>query len=208
MSPDTLQQVKSITSLTDKQPANPDALKRCTQLQHIREVLQRDPEVYLAGEISHPTGNIDVIQWVDIIVAPLKSKYEPKKLNYFMDNLIIETPRKSQQEASWEGVGTDFKVGKILFEEEIGRFTRSVNEYTTTSEPEALTEVGLSIGKVSSEIENALKRLTCISVYPDSRIAQIVADYETEVKGGNIKLNPASDDLMYGIPTELIIKCK
>ena len=104
--------------------------QRVSLLQQVREGLQTDKRVYFAGEILHSPYDSGWLEAVDTIVAPVKPIYDPKKLNQFMDSLVFDIPRSARDEASKHDKKSDFRLGRLYFDETLRRnCKRNFNNY-------------------------------------------------------------------------------
>lgn len=163
--------------------------RRASLLQQIREGLQSDQRVYFAGEILHSPYGAGWLEAVDIIVAPVKTIYDPNRLNQFMDNLVPDIPRSARDKAIKYDNKSDFQLGKLYFDETLGTTKKEIKITTTTVEPQALDRAGVHIGESHHTEEKPLKRRTWVRVYPDVNSAQIIAEYEQGLKKGAVEPN-------------------
>lgn len=171
--------------------------QRVSLLQQVREGLQADRRVFFAGEISHSPYGPGWLEAVDIIIAPVKSIYDPRKLNQFMDSLVPDVPRSARDGASRYDNKSDFRLGRLYFDETLGKTTREILTITTTVEPEALKRAGVPLGESRKTEEELLRRRTWIRVYPDANSAQIIAEYEQGLKDGTVEPNSTFDHLQH-----------
>ena len=148
-----------------------------------------DERVYFAGEIVHSPYGLGWLEAVDVIVSPVEPIYDPKKLNQFMDSLVPDIPRSARDEASKYDKKSDFRLGKLYFDETLGETKREISITTTTVEPEVLERAGVHIGESHKTEEKALRRRTWVRVYPDADSAQIIVEYERGLEDGTVEPN-------------------
>lgn len=177
-------------------------------LERVREGLQSDKRVFIGGEIIHSNSGMGWLETVDIIVAPIKPIYDPKKLNLFMDELVPNLTRSAKDEASHRDKTSNFELGKLYFDETLGIVKREIKITTTAIEPTALERSGVQIGESHKTEEERLKRRTWVRVYPDATSAQIVAEYEKGIAEGTIEPDSKFDYLQHWFSPEQFNKIK
>ena len=154
--------------------------KRRTKIELVREKLQANSEVFVAGEIheydARAQGFSSFTETVDIIISPVKPLFDVDELNTFMDSLFDEKEVSSRDAArTYQEDGME--LGKLYFNEVIGSVrTESVITVETT-EPETLQRAGRETGKFERVIEDDLRRRTWVRVYPDPISASVMAEY-------------------------------
>lgn len=176
--------------------------QRVSLLQQVREGLQADQRVYFADEILHSPYGYGWLETVDIIVAPVKPIYDAEKLNQFMHSLVPDIPRSARDEARKYDEKSDFRLGKLYFDEVLGETIREISITTTAVEPEALERAGVHIGESQKTEKDSHKRRTWVRVYPDANSAKIVAEYEQGRKDGTVEPNSTFDYMQHWFSAE------
>lgn len=176
--------------------------RRASLLQQVREGLKADSKVYFAGEILHSPYGSGWLEAVDIIVSPTKPVYDADKLNQFMDNLVPDIPRSARDEARKYDDKSDFRLGRLYFDETLGITKKEIKTTTTTVEPQALDRAGVHIGESHHTEEEPLERRTWVRVYPDVDSAQIIAEYERGLKEGTVEPNRDFEYMKHGFSAE------
>lgn len=176
-------------------------------LEQVREGLQKDLRVFLAGEIRICPFS-SWLEAVSLIVAPVNPIYDPDELNRFMHSLVPGIGRSLMDEAAIFGKKSDFSLGRLYFDETIGRIKTKIDTITSASEPEILKKARIPLGKNHKEEETLFQRRTWVRVYPDTYSAQLVAEYEKGVQDGTVAYEDAFEGLSFLITSEQLDKLR
>ena len=178
-----------------------------SKLEEVQEQLRANPDLYYAGEIfKHPPAGPGVGYWsetVDIIVAPVKPIFDIKRLNEFMHGLIKGLKPTSRDGATEWGEG-GIHLGRLYFDESIGKQVRKIKTHITAIDHEALQRVGITPGESESAEEEDIQRRTWVRVYPDPTSARTIYEYKNGVNEGNIEYNDTFSYLEHWIDGDQI----
>ncbi|OGK27532.1 hypothetical protein A3G67_02950 [Candidatus Roizmanbacteria bacterium RIFCSPLOWO2_12_FULL_40_12] len=150
-------------------------------LSQIRERLRVNPKLFYAGDVTFnnvdldgvPTGGYSV-QTVDIIVAPKKPLFDPKKLNKFMRRLLPEMPPYMSDGARYNGGTYGLSLGRMTYQEHLGTWTFKADQTVTVENEDELKDSGLTVGDATITKAEDLSRRIWVRVYPDPVSATIV----------------------------------
>ena len=175
---------------------------RRSKLRQVLEQLRQRKDLYFAGMITYPNYGSAWVEAVDIIVAPVISNYSAEKLNKFMKTLVVGIEPTTIDEARHYDPESDFQIGKLYFDEDLGVRKSVVATNVTAYELEPLERAGVNIGESHSTHDERLQRRTWVRVYPDATLAKLVAEYESGISEGTIEYNPTFNYLMHWITPE------
>lgn len=180
--------------------------ERKSKLVIVREQLQANSRLFYAGEIfNHPPAGPGLGYWietVDIIVAPVNSIFDIKKLNEFMDGLIdVES---SSRDAARQRSDGGIELGKLYYDESIGTRKQEIKNLVTAVDPEALQRAGITIGETHRTVDEEIRRRTWVRVYPDTLSAQTICEYEQGVMNGTVEPNSTFNYLQHWIDGEQV----
>lgn len=161
--------------------------------ERLLEKLGGDPRVHLAGHIVMPRYGGGWVEGIDIIVAPVKPIYNPDDLNQFMDSLVPGMTPTSRDEASQHDKGSDFQLGKLYFDSDVGTTTREIEITTVASDPGALNRSEIVAGKHHKTETEVLRSRTWVRVYPNEEAAEAVFNYEKGAVEGTAEPTQSSD---------------
>ena len=192
----------SATGETEQAPG-----ERRSNLVIVREQILANPGVFYAGEVMKYNDMGGWTQTVDMIVAPVKPIFDVEKLNRFMDGLVEGVPTSARDAAHPQGDG-GIHLGKLYYDESIGRRRTETTTFVTPVEAEALQNAGITIGETHNTREEDLQRRTWLRVYPDTLSAQTIFDYEQGVMNGTVEPNSTFSYLQHWIEGEQIRRMK
>ncbi len=122
---------------------------------------------------------------VDFIVAPNTGIYAAPKLQEFMLALMPALPPTSVDKFyDWD---TTMELGKLYFDEDLGKETITHNLVLTESD--FLPMGSVEDGKTCFERERKIQRRTWVRVYPDVEIAMLHQKYEYRVPRTDLKVS-------------------
>ncbi len=145
----------------------------------------------------------ELIETVSIIIAPKNPIYDFKKLNSFMDTLIMGIKTSARDSAS-DYMGGGIHFGKLYFDEKLGESESEVITRVIPIEPGALQNAGVKIGESRRTYQDRLERRTWVRPYPDANVAKLVADYEAGIAQGTLEYNDIFNYLQHWIRPEQV----
>ena len=174
-------------------------------LAHIlQEQIAANPGAEFIGEIQEK-NTLGRPGTLEMLVAPASPLYDPDQLNEFMDGLVNSEPSKRFPAAISGSNKGRVVLGKLCFDEVVGRRNISTTTHVEAIDRQLLEELGISEGVVSEEsVANISKRIW-LRVYPSAQLARTVLSYETErADGHGHPRDPEMSQLAYSFSPEQV----
>lgn len=178
----------------------------------VREQLHSNPQLFYAGEVfKHPPAGSGIGYWtetVGIVVAPIKPIFDIKRLNDFMDGLIVGVETSARDAATPQDDEGGIHLGRLYYDEPIGTRKQEITTLVISVDSEALQRAGVAIGESHRTVDEEIRRRTWVRVYPDTLSAQTIFDYEYGVMNGLVEPNSTFSYLENWIDGEQIRRMK
>lgn len=176
--------------------------ERRSKLVIVRDQILANPEVFYAGEVVKYNTIGGWAQRIDMIVAPVKPTFNVEDLNRFMNSLIEGVEASSRDAVYPQGDDGGIHLGKLYYDEPIGRRRTETTTFVTPVEAEALQNAGITIGETHKTREEDIMRRTWLIVYPNTLSAQTIFEYERGVAYGTIEPDSTFTHLQFYITGE------
>lgn len=153
-------------------------------LHQIREQLELDKGVYVAGELDRTYSGLLTAHFIIAPSQPI-SVLDVDTLNKFMNRLVIESGLPPEKKDEFrpcliEKVYSDeirevagVNVGQVEFKEIIGLVFEDKTRRVVAYQPEALKRKGVNIEEGTTTEMRKIYKLTTISIYPEAEIAYL-----------------------------------
>lgn len=165
--------------------------ERKSKLVIVREQVLANPAVFYAGEVTKYAGVGGWTQTIGMIVAPVKPIFDYQQLNEFMHGIVDVKPTQHDDARPYMEDGIN--LGRLYFDEPIGKMRTQTTTFVTPIEAEALQKAGITIGETNDLREQDIMRRTWLRVYPDAVSARAIFEYEQGVMNEVVEPNSRLD---------------
>ena len=120
-----------------------------------------------------------------MVIAPKVPEFTAEKLNTFMDGLIqgIDPSQKDDARNLSDG---GLQLGKLYFDEKIGKIRKVTTTTIESTEPDVLAKANNPVGEKTTDFEKDIQRRTWVEVYPDQVSAQTIYEYKIGVENQSV----------------------
>lgn len=159
-------------------------------LDRVEEELGRRDDTIVAGKIvDSGTLGEGWIETVSLIVASTTPIYDIARLNRYMAILIRGVRPTSVDQAYPYDRDGGIHLGQLYFDEVVGVQKEEITTEITAVQPDVLERARVATGLFRRTQERELRRRTWVRPYPDTTVAQIVAEYERGIHEGSVEPN-------------------